>query len=309
MGGGGGGGGGSLGNSPKDVIRKMEAAKATARNDEYEAAAATYLNGLLSRLNGRDAESVRKHLDEIQAALGKELDGTIYLEMAGSVAKHTYIDGFSDIDCLVKLDKCELADGSPDAAKKYLFDRLKERFPRSEIHMGDLAVTIAFKDIDIQLLPAVACKGAVKISDDTGNSWSRINPEGFAKALTKTNAQNAGKVVPTIKLAKAIIASLSEKQQITGYHTEALAIQIFRGYDGPPNTKEMLKHFFSRGAEAVLAPIKDRSGQSIHVDDYLGPANSVQRHVISDTFGRMNRKMENADSSASLDGWRELLGE
>jgi hypothetical protein len=310
MGGGGGGGGGSsLNESPKDVIRKLEAAKATARNDKYEAATASYLGDLLSRLNARDPKVVRGHLDEIREALGKDIEGTVDLEMAGSVAKHTYIDGFSDVDCLVKLDKCELADRTPEAAKDYLYERLKDRFPRTEIKAGNLAVTVSFKDAEIQLLPAVSCKGAVRISDESGQRWSRIDPDGFAKALTRINSDKAGKVVPTIKLAKAVIATLPEKQQITGYHAESLAVKIFRDYDGALNTKEMLKHFFAQGSKAVLNPIKDRSGQSIHVDDYLGSAESVQRHVISDTFGRLSRKMESADSSENVDRWHDLFSE
>lgn len=54
-------------------------------------------------------------------------------------------------------------------------------------------------------------------------------PENFQMALSERNEQCGGKLVPTIKLAKAVIGSLPEKQRLTGYHVESLAIAAFRG--------------------------------------------------------------------------------
>lgn len=306
---GGSGGGGYFSDPPKDVLGELEAVRRQTQNEAYEAECAAMLGDLLAQFNNRDHEAIRRHLGEIAAALGKDIDGTIDLGMAGSVAKHTYVDGLSDIDCLVKLDSCELANQTPEQAKAYLEERLQERFPRTEITTGHLAVTVQFSDIEIQLLPAVSCEGAVNIPDESGKGWSRIRPTEFAQALTHVNQEFAGRVVPTIKLAKAIIANLPEQQRISGYHVESLAVNLFRDYSGPRRSKEMLEHFFTAGAGVVLRPIRDRTGQSVHVDDYLGEPESVRRRVVSDTFGRIGRKMGNADAAGNLDAWRELFGE
>jgi hypothetical protein len=58
---------------------------------------------------------------------------------------------------------CELADGSPEAAKEYFAQRLRERFPKTDIDVGRLAVTVRFSDAEVQLLPAVSCKSNVQI--------------------------------------------------------------------------------------------------------------------------------------------------
>src|SRR6185436_16406698 len=146
-----------------------------------------------------------------------------------------------------------------------------------------------------------------KIASYDGEGWSRVDPAGFAKALTRANKAMDGKLVPCIKLAKAIIATLPEQRRLTGYHTESLAIQVFHNYDGPKTPKHMIRYFFENAPDHVKQPIRDSSGQSVHVDEYLGEANSVERRIIADALGRIARRIRNADGARSLEGWRELF--
>lgn len=305
----GGGGGryfnGDLGSIMKDVEK---AQKETAAK-ELDSAASNLLNSYLSDFNDRDTDALGRHIDEIRSALGKEIEGSVDLRFGGSVAKHTYVDGLSDVDTLVFLDNCELADHPPGEAKDYIVQRLKERFPSTSITVGRLAITIEFSDIVVQLLPAVSCRGNVKIADESGSRWAEIRPREFSAIFTSTNQQNGGKVVPVVKLAKAIISTMPEKQRISGYHAESLAVEAFRDYKGSLNTKDMLRHFFEVSSARVLNPIVDRTGQSVHVDDYLGWAGSLERKVVADAFSRTVRRMKNADAAGSLEGWRNLFGE
>ena len=77
----------------------------------------------------------------------------------------------------------------------------------------------------------------------------------------------------------------------------------------PKTAKAMLKYFFKRAKDIVKTPIKDKTGQSINVDEYLGPENSVKRSQISNTIDRMYRRMKNADTIGSIAEWSEILGE
>ena len=122
------------------------------------------------------------------------------------------------------------------------------------------------------------------------------------------NQRLGQKLVPTIKLAKAIIGNLAEQQRLAGYHTEALAIKVFRDYRGPLRTKEMVRHFFARAADAVTQPMRETTGQSLYVDDYLGGERSVQRQTVATALDRIARRMSNADSGHVTEGWQELLG-
>ncbi len=302
-------GGGYFRSDPNDLVRKLRDSEARTEDAKYEAEAGDLLASLLTNFNDRDREAITRHLEEIKSALEKEIDGTVDLQYGGSVAKHTYVDGLSDIDSLVVLNNSELAVQSPEAVKRYFAERLQERFPNTEVKEGQLAVTVRFSDVEIQLLPAVTDRSRVKIADKTGREWAQISPKDFTDVLTKTNELNGRKVVPVVKLAKAVVATLPEKHRISGYHAESLAVQIFRDYHGDLKPKAMLKHYFREASQLVLQPIKDRTGQSVHVDDYLGAPNSLERKIVSDAFGRMSRRMGNVDNARSVEEWQNLFGE
>ena len=289
--------------------KKLRQSEERTKNEEYEAKVADLLSSLLTKFNDRDYDSINNHLKDIKDALEEELEGTLDLLFGGSVAKHTYVDGFSDIDSLVLLDSCELADGSPQNAKLYFAQRLQDHFPDAVVKAGRLAVTIEFDDAEIQLLPAISCEKHVKIADSKGKEWSLIRPKEFTEVLTRTNQQVGRKVIPVVKLAKAIIANLPEKHKISGYHAESLAVEVFKGYKGDLNHKAMLRHYFQEASQLVLRPIQDSTGQSVHVDDYLGARNTLERRIVSDAFSRVGRRMINADNSSSLDAWSNLFQE
>lgn len=303
-----GGSGGYFSHSnPESLRRQLEQAVRQTDRTQYELECNRLLSSYLSNFNDRDADGIRRALDRIRRVLQADLEGTIDMIFGGSVSKHTYVDGLSDVDSLLLLDSCELAEATPDDAKAYVENRLAEEFGPDVVHAGTLAVTVRLEDAEIQLVPAVSCKGAMMIRDADTNRWSKIRPREFASALTEVNQANRMKVIPVIKLAKAIIAGLPERQRITSYHAESLAIEVFRAYQGPYELKPMLQHYFSAAADRVLTPIRDRSGQSVHVDDYLGEERTLARRLIADTFSRIARRMRNADAAGRLDDWARLF--
>jgi hypothetical protein len=93
---------------------------------------------------------------------------------------------------------------------------------------------------------------------------------------------------------------MPERQRLIGYHTEALAVEIFRGYRGTQSLKDMVQYFFSEASARVRVPIPDTTGQSSHVDEYLGGAGSLERRLVSDTLDRVARRIRNADAARSV---------
>ena len=292
---------------PDDLVRRTREAENQARDDAFETDVAEHLASLLAEFNDRDVEGTREVFDQIKSDLENEIDGTVDTLFGGSISKHTYLDGISDVDALVLLNNSELAEKSPNEVKSFLADCLRGRYGKDVVHEGTLAVTVTVQDKTIQLLPALRHGESVKIASSDGSDWSKVNPQGFAHALTTANQRLDGKLVPCIKLIKAIVATLPEKRRITGYHTESMAINVFRGYDGSKTTKSMLRHFFEHAPDHVITPIKDSSGQSVYVDEYLGTANSLERRIAADTLGRIGRKIRNADGAGSLNLWKELF--
>src|SRR5262249_33745446 len=157
----------------------------------------------------------------------------------------------------------------PQAALKELTAALSNKLKgQVKISIGRLAATLRYDDgMELQLLPSIRTENGLKIpSSRDADRWSHIDPQRFQEALTKRNNACDRKLVPTIKLAKAIIGQLPAAQQLSGYHIESLAIDAFRGYDGPKTASAMLPHFFEKAKERVLTPMTDSTGQSVHVD-------------------------------------------
>lgn len=309
-----GGSGGSFlpsSSKPDDIKDELKKSISDTKNAEYETNVSKLLNDQLIQYNDRDVVGIQKKLDSIKTALEKDIDGTLDTVFGGSVQKHTYVDGISDVDSLVILNNSELADKNPEQVKDYFLKTLKDKLKDiKNIQKGDLAVTIEFNDgATIQLLPAVKTAEGVKIQSAKANKWSEVNPQGFVEKLTKVNKALEGKVVPTVKLIKGINAQFPEKRQMTGYHIESLAIEAFKSYAGERTTKAMLEHFFEQAKSKVLSPIKDKTGQSIHVDEYLGSQNSEDRKGVSYRLDLIYRKIKSANNVASIDLWKDALGE
>ena len=310
---GGSGGGGYFferSSSPEDIAKKIREQEARSQNTAFETEVSALLGQLLAYSNDRDVDSINTHLNTIKNALELGIDGSIDIRYGGSVSKHTFVDGLSDIDSLVILNKTELANLSPLQVKEYFAERLRKRLPNTEISTGNLAVTVKFTSgYEIQLLPCIKHENGIRIASATNpDTWSHIvKPNKFVEALRYVNIKTSGKMVPLIKLAKNIISAFPEKRKLTGYHLEALAVEIFVKYEGETKPKAMLKHFFNEATKSVLSPIRDKSGQSIHVDDYLGQQNSIERKMVSDSLSSVSRKMQNADGSGDIRLWKEIL--
>jgi hypothetical protein len=311
MGGGGGGGGTFVNRSPaqlRDIVKKAEDDTVVAA---FEAKLADELGKLLGGYNARDAKAAQTRLGEVKEALKDEIGGSFDQLFGGSVAKHTYVDGLSDVDTLLLIDDSELEGKSPRAALAKITKILKKKLGNSaDIQHGRMAVTLDFRDgMIIQLLPALKdAGGRFQVPSSRTKGWSGINPLNFQKALKARNEQCGGKLVPTIKLAKAINGQLPESQRLSGYHMESLAIAAFRDYDGEKTTSAMLPAFFEKARSLVLKPIKDSTGQSVHVDGYLGTENSEKRQAASHVLGRIARRMRNATAGGSVEQWGALFG-
>lgn len=292
----------------RDLVRKAEDKTSVAA---FEAELAKTLGELLGAFNARDVVLVRDRLDDLKISLQDSIDGSFDQLFGGSVAKHTYVDGLSDIDSLVFINDSALEGKTPQRVLARMAKILQRDLQgKAEVSHGEMAVTVSYSDgMVIQLLPALkTTDGKFQIPSSRRAAWSKIDPVAFQEALSRRNKECSGKLVPTIKLAKAIVGQLPEEQRLSGYHMESLGIAAFRSYKGEMTTAAMLPTFFEKAKELVLSPIRDRTGQSVHVDTYLGAANSDQRNVASHILGRLARRMRNATAAGSTAQWQSLFG-
>lgn len=277
------------------------------RQQELGAELNAFLAEELAGFNDRDTHLTQERLDAAEAALGAEALAIDRLLFGGSVAKHTYVDGLSDVDALIVLNEVNASPGDLVGRFAEILNRRLSRSEVLDVTAGTLAVTITYSDgSQVQLLPAVERDGHTSIASENGASWQQIRPHKFAEKLTQVNSANGGGVVPTIKLAKVAIAALPGDHQLSGYHVEAIAVDAFKNYSGRRDRVSMLEHLVNHAADAVLHPTGDITGQSIHIDSHLGPANSAARQATSVSLHRL---ASNLASATSVSDFRDLFDE
>ncbi len=295
---------------PENVRDALREEEKTTEDQLFETQVSKDIADLLSEFSDRDVNAVRSALDRLKKALENDIeDGTITPVFGGSVRKHTYVDGVSDIDSLFVLKGPELSDIEPSEALDFFESKVKTAFPFAAAERDKMSLRIQHEGLVLEVLPAVRREGQLCIPSESGKSWSKINPQPFLRKLTEINDLNGGKVVPTIKVAKGINETFPENQRLSGYHLESLAIEAFKGYTGPQNTKAMVEHFVGFAAERVLSPIRDKTGQTFHVDEYAGAKGSESRKLMAQNLVRVWRKMKNANATHSREKWMELLGQ
>jgi Second Messenger Oligonucleotide or Dinucleotide Synthetase domain len=292
--------------SPAELQRRIREAEMEISDREFGPKLAERLNELLARVNDRNEELTSARLKLVKESLGDEFEEAFELKYGGSVAKHTFVDGLSDVDLLLVVKE----EGDPHSILGRVASKLERSAVGAETSTGRIAVTLTYPDgEEIQLVPAIRTNDNLHVPAWNANEWSRIDPDKFRRGLSKRNASTAMKVVPTIKLAKAVTATLPEDQRLSGYHIESMAIAAFRNYEGPMTVEKMLPYFIKSMSQLIKTPIRDSSGQSVHVDEYLGRANSEKRRQISQNLDRIARRMDNATAGASMEEWNAILGE
>lgn len=304
------GGSGGTGSyfSARDARELEEQARRRLEQSRLDSVVNSLLLQELTDINDRDTDLTNERLEAIEQALGSRIGEVERLLFGGSVAKHTFVNGLSDIDILVELADESNVERSPAEVRNSLAVALRQDLPQGDvedIQQGSMAVTIKYLDgTEIQVLPAIRIGEELAVSSWDSDSWVQIRPQDFARTLTTTNKSQGGAVVPAIKLAKAIFANRLGDNGPTGYHVDALAVEAFRDYSGPRTPKAMVTHLLRTASERVLRPIRDISGQSHYVDEGLGERDSSARRALSRRLEGLAHTMEN---SQSINGWEGMI--
>lgn len=260
---------------------------------------------LLAQYKRRNGKAVARHIRGVCDILRHEDDLAVQTKFGGSVRKGTYVTGLSDVDVLLIVNQSALKNKPPAEVIEYVRDAIQRRFFRNSVTAGKLAVTVGYADkTELQILPAIRAKsGGFRIANPGSTNWSNIvQPERFAEKLAEMNSAQDGRVVPVIKLAKAMADCFVTRpsRKISGYHMESLAVDAFGGYRGPTDPKAMLIHLLGHSIKVVMHPLTDSTGQSRYVDGYLGPADSPARKRASTYFEHMRGKVNACTTKAAF---------
>src|SRR6266550_7375312 len=107
-------GGSGVRYSESDLTKLREEAQERLDRSRLDADVNAFLQHELIDLNSRNTEKVNQRLGEVEEALEgtlREFDRVLF---GGSVAKHTYVDGVSDIDSIIVLDAKSAGEDTPE---------------------------------------------------------------------------------------------------------------------------------------------------------------------------------------------------
>ena len=261
---------------------------------------------LLATFTRQNTQTVTQRLESLCGFLRQDGNHVVQTMFGGSVRRRTYVTGLSDVDALLIVNESSLVNQPPAEVIEYVRDTIQDRLRQNTVNAGNLAVTVSYSDgTEIQILPAMRTNsGGVRIAEPGSTTWSNVaHPERFAGKLSEVNQARGGRVVPVIKLAKAMADCFITRpsRKISGYHMESLAIDAFKDYQGPIDPKTMLVHLLGYSIEAVMHPITDSTGQSRYVDEYLCSAGSGPRKRTSTYFGQMRGKVRSCSTKAEFD--------
>ena len=110
------------------------------------------------------------------------------------------------------------------------------------------------------------------------------------------NQVNNNKLIPVIKISKALLSNLPDEYKLSGYHIEAMAVDIFRSYNGRFTLFDMTRHFLINAQKSVLTPTRDITGQSGIVDDYLGIPGSIERQKVARQIKVITEKFSGSEA-------------
>ena len=213
-----------------------------------------YCEQMLVQYKRRNTKTVTRHLKSVCDILSHEDDHVVQTKFGGSVQKGTYVTGLSDVDVLLIVNQSSLKKSPPSKVIAYVRDTIEQGFPENRVTAGKLAVTITYADkIELEILPAIKTVDGFRIADHGSRKWSGvIHPDRFVDRLIRVNNACGGRVVPTIKLLKALANCFirDSSRRTSGYHMESLAVDAFAGYEGK------LDRVWGKKADDDVRPIR-----------------------------------------------------
>lgn len=281
-------------------------------NPTEERSSKTQINDFLAelvrdmRIPEETLEKIRNNIEEIIQKLKERGLDIEDIRWEGSFSKKTYVEGLSDIDLIVSFGTYSESDFKYKDNSKLALEELKniicERYPKTEVKVGNMAVTVAFSDgTELQFLPAFKYHKGYIIPDPKSNQWITTFPKRFKNELTELNQKLDEKLKPTIRLIK----NLFNKNDIdlSSYHIENLALKTLKDYKGPCTYSAMLLGFLNEAKVEIGKKLQDISEQSVYVDNYLGDNGSPKRNE----YAKKIKNIEGILGKYNYDEWTKYF--
>lgn len=216
-------------------------------------------------------------------------------DIAGSFSKRTEVRGLSDVDVQLAIGK-EYSGFTPLQVRRILKKVLKNKIRGARIHNGDLALTIRYRGMDIQLIPVIPEEGGKVRIPRNDTSWSKpTNQRIFRKELQnlcrmyqRDPRDKVYRVLKVIRAMKVIESKRSPDRRLPGYYVENTVYNALRNGQCKSNATsgELLKHCYEYASKQILRKTPEMSGQTRYVDSCLNDWQLRNRVALSEQSAR-----------------------
>jgi hypothetical protein len=237
--------------------------------------------------------------------------------LSGSYSRHTLIGPLkdADVDVVVVLDR-SYRDKGPRAVLELVRKALRAEYPStSRISRNGQAVTIAFNDFRIDVVPAFArpwwaWNGGWDICDSGSNGWITTNPKKHVELSAAGNRVHGGHLVPRVKQLRAWNRTVGEP--LRSFHLEALAWSIFGTSwwwrESVRSDWASARSFFAQARKQLRYKLSDPAGTGSDVGGYLtGTTLAEAVDKVGTAFDRCVRA-EKAAKAGDLASMHEAYG-
>lgn len=196
--------------------------------------------------------------------------------ISGSLWKHTFAFGVSDIDVLCSVNSSEL---SPH----HVVSRLASAFSSTSSiikHQTHVTLPSPF-GVTIDIVPVMVVSGEIVLIHSSGDRWVRARPELFATVLHHANLSSRNTLKPSIRVLKSLLSRCSFAPLLKGHHIEAICMHASSEFAGNFKVTTLLEFILSQLPRLAGLHLVDTSGQLRFIDDYLGASDSNERRRLS----------------------------
>lgn len=234
--------------------------------------------------------------------------------LTGSYRRNTLIAPLSsaDVDLFILLDSSYFGTNGAAALLDRVKAVLRKTYPRTpEISRSGQAVTIAFTDFKVDVVPAFHRKGGgFLIPNARTNQWISTDPKEHVTLWSKANAAHNGDLVPLIKMIKQW--NRSHSSLLHSFHLETLILNVLTNVtisDFPSGAR----YVFSKAQALVQETVADPAGYSGDLGAYLDSQQKIkvcERLTTACQRARQAERFEeNGRTDLAYEQWRLIFGD
>lgn len=199
--------------------------------------------------------------------------------LTGSYRRSTMISPLkeADVDIFVVLHpKYHATHGQSSLLSSVRASLLKTYTKTPKIRPDGHAVTIAFADFKVDVVPGFYRKGGGYLIPDTnGPRWISTDPKQHVKLWSQANKAHNGNLVPLLKMIKGWNASRS---LLRSFHLETLALDILNNVT-ISSFPSGVRYFFDKARAKIRTKLADPAGYSDDVAQHVSTAEQMDAIV------------------------------